>query len=353
MKKALSCLCCGLLTWASSLVHAAGSFDPATQCKSVSAETCATAQALGRGINMGNMLEAPKEGDWGVRLLPEYIDRAATVFNTVRIPIRWSNHAAVTADATIDPTFFSRVDKAVDQALAKGLYVVIDMHHYSQIFGDPVQPGEVPVAPDVIDVRLVNMWRQIAERYRDRSPKLIFELLNEPHGRLNSTTWNLLMPQVLAAVRQSNPTRTVIVTSTYWSNVRDIAKLIMPPVDRNLIMTFHNYDPMNFTHQGLSWMPQFPLGVTCCTAAQKKVITDALDKAKQWSVVSGYPIFVGEFGSANKADMASREVYTRFFREEAERRGIPWAFWEFASSFGMFDPAAKAWREPLRRALLD
>ncbi|HTJ97414.1 MAG TPA: hypothetical protein VL381_08080, partial [Rhodocyclaceae bacterium] len=47
---------------------AAAGFDSASQCRSVSAETCATAKALGRGINMGNMLEAPREGDWGVRL---------------------------------------------------------------------------------------------------------------------------------------------------------------------------------------------------------------------------------------------------------------------------------------------
>ena len=353
MKRVLFRWCCGVLFLAPVLTHAAGSFDPATQCRSVSAETCATAQALGRGINMGNMLEASREGDWGVRLQPEYIDRVATAFNTVRIPIRWSNHAAVTADATLDPVFLARVDQAVDQALAKGLYVIIDMHHYSQLFGEPVQAGETPVAPEVVDIRLVNMWRQIAEHYRSRSPKLIFELLNEPHGRLTSIAWNLLMPQVLAAVRQSNPTRTVIVSSTYWSHVRNIALLSMPPLDRNLIMTIHTYDPMNFTHQGLSWMPQFPAGVTCCDAAQKKAITDVLDKAAQWSVANGYPVFVGEFGSSSKADMDSREIYTRFFRDEAGKRGIPWAFWEFASSFGLYDPVAKSWREPLRRALLD
>lgn len=345
----------GVVLWigAVRLLHAAGNFDPSTQCKSVSAETCTVAQELGRGVNMGNMLEAPREGDWGVRLEPAYIDLAASVFKTVRIPIRWSNHAAATADATLDPIFAARVDQVVDAALAKGLYVIIDVHHYSQLFGDPLQYKEFSVAPEVVDIRLVNIWRQVAQRYSTRSPKLIFELLNEPHGRMNSTAWNLLMPQVLAAVRQSNPTRTVVVASTYWSAVRDIALLAMPPQDRNLIMTFHTYDPMAFTHQGLSWMPQFPAGVACCDAVQKKAITDVLDKARQWSVSSGYPVYIGEFGSDDKADMASRETYTRFVRDEAEKRGIPWTFWEFASSFGMYDPVAKTWREPLRRALLD
>lgn len=337
----------------SSRLFAADGFDPGLQCKSVTPDTCAIAQALGRGVNMGNMLEAPNEGDWGVRLEPAYINMAASVFKTVRIPIRWSNHAAPTADATLDPVFAARVDQAVDAALAKGMYVIIDVHHYSQLFGDPVQYKEVQVASEVIDIRLLNMWRQIAERYRNRSPKLIFELLNEPHGRLNSTTWNLLMPQVLAVVRQSNPTRTLIVSSTYWSHVRDIALLKMPPADRNLIMTFHTYDPMSFTHQGLSWMPQFPAGVQCCNAAQKKAVTDSLEKARLWSLASGYPVYIGEFGAVDKADMASREAYTRFVRDEAEKRGINWAYWEWASSFGVFDPAANTWREPLRRALID
>ena len=39
---------------------------------------------------------------------------------------------------------------------------------------------------------------------------------------------------------------------------------------------------------------------------------------------------------------------------DAERRGIGWAWWEWASDFsGVYDPVRKAWVEPLRRALLD
>ena len=30
-----------------------------------------------------------------------------------------------------------------------------------------------------------------------------------------------------------------------------------------------------------------------------------------------------------------------------------WAYWEFGSGFGAYDPQAKAWRQPLRKALLD
>src|SRR5687768_15870074 len=83
-------------------------------CHAVTPQTCTIANSLGRGINLGNMLEAPTEGQWGVTLEPAYIDIVAQSFNTVRLLVRWSNHAAPTADATLDEAFAKKVDQAVD-----------------------------------------------------------------------------------------------------------------------------------------------------------------------------------------------------------------------------------------------
>jgi hypothetical protein len=174
---------------------------PPQACHSVTPQTCAIANSLGRGINLGNMLEAPVEGQWGVKLEPAYIDIVAGAFTTVRLPVRWSNNAAKTADATLDEAFAKRVDQVVDALLAKGVYVILDMHHYSQLSGSSLHWNEFPVEAAVLETRLINMWRQIALRYKDRSPKLLFELLNEPTGRLDGEPWNELAPQVLAAVR--------------------------------------------------------------------------------------------------------------------------------------------------------
>lgn len=351
-------------TFTAALLLAAGLTSAAAQapthrpratqsCTAVTPQTCATAHALGRGINLGNMLDAPREGDWGVRLEPAYIDKVGGAFNTVRLPVRWSNNAAPTVDATLDPAFAARVDSAVDALLAKGVYVILDVHHYSQISGDSLHRNETAVDPAVMDKRLVNMWRQIAARYKDRSPKLLFELLNEPHGRLNGEAWNTLAPQVLAAVRESNPTRTVLIGPGEWNGVGELAKLRLPP-DRNLIVSFHNYDPFPFTHQGVEHLAKpFPTGTTCCDAGQRKAITDALDTARQWNQANGYPVHLGEFGTYEKADMKSRETYARLVRDEAEKRGIGWTYWEFASSFGVYSPKTGQWVEPLRHALLD
>jgi endoglucanase len=322
-------------------------------CASVTRHTCATAQALGRGINLGNMLDAPREGDWGARVEPAYIDEVAGKFATVRLPVRWSNHAAPTADATIDEAFAQRVDQVVDALLAKGVYVILDLHHYTQISGGTLHPHETAVDPSVLDERLVNVWRQIAQRYRDRSPKLLFELLNEPHDRLNGEPWNQLAARTLAVVRASNPQRVVLIGPGEWNGIPELPKLRLPP-DRNLIVSIHNYDPFNFTHQGVEWLPQhFPTGTPCCDATQRQTIADVLDKARRWSVEHGYPLYLGEFGTADKADVQSRANYARTVRDEAEKRGIPWAYWGFASDFGIYSTQNKQWIEPIRRALLD
>src|SRR5262245_45593506 len=49
---------------------------------------------LGRGMNLGNALEAPQEGEWGVRLRAEYFSAIKKAgFTTIRLPVRWSAHA--------------------------------------------------------------------------------------------------------------------------------------------------------------------------------------------------------------------------------------------------------------------
>ena len=77
------------------------------------------------------------------------------------------------------------------------------------------------------------------------------------------------------------------------------------------------------------------------------------EEAAAWSKKNRRPLFLGEFGAYSAADMNSRARWTRAVRQEAERRGFSWCYWEFGSGFGLYDPRAKTWRQPLLRALLD
>jgi len=313
----------------------------------------ATAAALARGVNFGDMLDAPREGAWGVTVRDEFMNVTAEAgFASVRLPVRWSNHAAASAPFTIDPKFFARVESVLDKLLAKGLYVVLNMHHYRQLDGDALDDGELPVDKAIVELRFLFLWQQIAERFRDKNDHLLFELYNEPHGRLTADKWNDLAARALNVVRKSNPERIVVIGPISWNEANELLSLRLPN-DPDLIITIHNYEPFNFTHQGAEWVhPMLPVGVRCCNARQKAVAIVPLAIAKAWSEKTRYPIYLGEFGAYGKGDMRSRVTYTRLMRDQAEARGISWAYWELAAGFGVYDPVAHLWRAPLRDALL-
>jgi endoglucanase len=309
--------------------------------------------SLGRGINFGNMLDAPSEGEWGLRASDEFIelvggDKGFT--RSVRLPVRWSNHAGADAAAIIDPVFFARVDAVMDKLLARGVTVILNMHHYRQLDGDPLDT-DLSVPPAVLKARFLAMWRQIGERYAGRSEnQLIFELYNEPHGRLEPA-WNDLASRALRAVRRSNPTRAVVIGPTRWNSVDALPQLLLPN-DPNLILTVHSYEPFEFTHQGATWVkPMKPVGQDCCSPGQLSQMNAVLDKAVRESARLGYPCFVGEFGAYSSAPDAARLRYARALRDSMESRGLPWFWWELAAGFGVYDPAAHRFRDGLMGAL--
>ncbi len=320
--------------------------SPSSQpTRAPAADVFAANARLGRGVNLGNALEAPREGEWGVTLEENDFRLIAEAgFDSIRLPTRWSAHTADDAPYAIDPAFFARVDWAIDQALSRGLNVVLNIHHYDELFKDP--SGQ--------EARFLAIWRQIAERYADRPDTLYFEVANEPHD-ISASRWNALQAKAIGVIRESNPTRWLIVTPVDWSSHRRLQDLALPADDQRLIVTFHYYLPFEFTHQGAEWVAGTDKWVgrkwTANTSERQSVLFD-LDRAAKWGKDNTRPIYLGEFGAYSKADMDSRALWTAFVARQAEQRGISWAYWEFRAGFGVYDYTARQWREPLLKALL-
>jgi endoglucanase len=308
-------------------------------------DIAAANQRLGRGINLGNALEAPQEGEWGVTLKPEYFAAIkAAGFQSVRLPIKWSAHALADAPYTIEPAFFARIDWCVEQARSNKLNIVLNVHHY----------GEMDQQPDGHLPRLIALWEQIAARYRDQPGSVYFELLNEPHDKLVGAKWNETIPQLLAAVRKTNPTRAVIVGPALWNSIGGLDQLELPE-DRHLILTIHYYEPHHFTHQGAPWAAGSEKwkGLKWTGSDEELVaVRKAFDKAAAWAKARSLPVYLGEFGAYQEADLASRVRWTQCIVREAEARGFAWSYWEFCAGFGAYDPQTDKWRPELKAALL-
>ena len=301
---------------------------------------------LHHGINLGNMLEAPKEGEWGLYVKEEYFDLIKQAgFDFVRLPVRWNTHAKEAAPYTIDPVFFKRIDQIVGWSLERSLAIIIDFHHYEEMMTDPRENKD----------RYLMIWKQIAEHYKDYPASVLFELLNEPNNQLDAALWNQDVSDAQKIVRKSNPTRAVIIGPVNW-NAYDWLSTLRLPEDEHIIVTFHYYLPFQFTHQGAEWVgeeAQKWLGTTWdATDVEKAEIATHFDSVADWAQQHHARVLLGEFGAYSKADLASRLRWTTFVREQAESHEFAWAYWEFASGFGIYDPNAKIWREELLKALI-
>ncbi len=304
-------------------------------------------QRIGRGVNLGNALEAPSEGQWGVTIKEQYLDdiRAAG-FDSGRLPVCWSAHALGRAPFTLSAKFLERVDQVVTQAAGRGFVVILTMHHYNELYADPAAHKE----------RFLAIWRQLAEHYKGCPPCLILEPLNEPHQNLTAAAWNGLLQEVLRVIRQSNPSRTVVLGPVNYNDVRQLNTLELPESDRNLIATFHYYLPYEFTHQGAHWAPgsRAWLGRKWTgSEAERRAVDADFETAAAWSRAHGRPVFLGEFGAISQADMDSRVRWTRFLADTAVTRQVSFTYWDFcAGYFGLYEPQRARWHTNLTAAVL-
>lgn len=302
---------------------------------------------LGKGINMGNMFEAPSESEWGNPFRDDYFQRIAALgFNHVRIPIRWdvSARALQSAPYTIQPSFLERIKYVIDKALAENLYVLINMHHHDAMFQDP--DGARP--------RFLSQWNQIAAYFKNYDQRLLFEVINEPNTKLVGQKWNQVFQEALTEIRKTNPTRGVVMGIAPWGGLGGVPDLVVPN-DSNLIITVHYYDPFTFTHQGAEWVENSTpwLGTKWENSVlERNEIISSFAYLIQFAKSINKPIHVGEFGAYSKADLDSRVKWTNFLARWFESQGFSWAYWEWSAGFGIFNPATNTYNTRLANALL-
>ncbi len=305
-------------------------------------------EQLGRGINYGNMFEAPTENEWGNPWKPEYAKIIADLgFNHVRIPIRWEPAARSSSvpPYTIYNSFLSRIKQVVDSALNNGLYAIINMHHHDLLSEDPAGQKE----------RFLSQWKQISEFFKDYPDSLLFEILNEPHGNITAGVWNELVPEVLDTIRVDNPGRIVLVGTPEYGGLGGLSSLEIPE-DENIILTVHYYNPFQFTHQGADWVGSDAdawLGTKWNDSeTERDVMRQEFAPLEAVSKQENIPVHIGEFGAYSTADIDSREKWTTFLSRYFEELGWSWAYWEFSAGFGIYNPSTKTFNEQLVDALL-
>jgi endoglucanase len=322
------------------------------------------AKRFQHGVNLGNYLEAPPGQNWGVTFSA---DETAAMkregFDHVRVPIGWHHYAGPAPDFTLSPAIFARADFVVTNALASKLAVLINIHHFNELDQDPAAATE----------EFVKIWEQVAAHYQNFPNTLAFELDNEPHDRATTAAMNPIYARAIAAIRQTNPRRTIFVEPGHWGSIDELKNLVLPP-DDNVIVSVHCYEPFYFTHQGATWAgpdtkqtgiifpgpPSSPLVPDARLNLNPWVLkwikyynllpadqnpsgpaafADKLKYAHAWSDYYGRPVHLGEFGANIKVDAQSRANFYSAMRRTAEELQIGWCLWDWSAGFRYWDKA--------------
>ena len=301
-------------------------------------------QRLGRGVNiigydaLWQSRDKARMQDRHFRLIKE------AGFNHVRINLHPFKFMGGAPDYAISPAWLETLDWAVAQALDNDLVAILDMHEFTAMARDFAG----------LKAKYLAVWEQLAPRYQDYPDTVLFELLNEPNGALTVALWNEFLVEPYTIIRRTNPDRTLVIGPAFWNGIDYIEALELPAADRNIIVTVHYYHPMPFTHQGAPWSEHRDVvGVEWRgTPEEQQAIIRDLDTVQVWAEQQQRPIYLGEFGAYEKADMASRARYTSFVARHAEHLGWSWGYWQFDSDFVVYDIDQDAWVTPILNALI-
>ncbi|MFO1113816.1 MAG: cellulase family glycosylhydrolase [Rhodospirillales bacterium] len=225
---------------------------------------------------------------------------AAAGFNTIRVPFHYNMFAD---DPGGQPGGgWALVDRLLAWCEAAGVYVVLDMHaapggqtgtNHDDGPGLPLL-FYVPALQD----QTVAVWRAIAERYKDKTAVLGYELLNEPISWYYDVSY--LNPKLepfyrrlVTEVRAVDQHHVIFLGGAQWNSNFSV---LGPPFASNLAYTYHTF-----------WAP---------------TTRRALRSYLNFSYLSDAPIFLGEAGEAD-------DDWVKAFRELHERLGIGWCFWTY------------------------
>jgi len=258
----------------------------------------AVVAAMQPGTNIGNTLDAiPDETAWGNPPISEALldHLRAQGFKSIRLPITWSNRHGPAPSYTIDPVFLSRVRQVVDWALARGFYVMINLHHDSWQW-----INTYPTDRTNVRNRYIALWTQIAAAFRNHSQKLLFESINEPQfagtsdDAQNYQLLHELNTEFVRVVRASgggNSNRLLVLptlhTNADQGRLDALRTSFAQLNDPNLIATIHFYGFWPFSVN--------VAGFTRYNAEVEQDLVGTFERTRNTLVANGIPVILGEY----------------------------------------------------------
>ena len=295
-----------------------------------------------RGVNLGGWFS---QCDYSKERLDHFITEkdidviAGWGLDHVRIPMDYN--VLEEADGTLSQEGFDRIGRAVGWCRERGLKVVLDLHKTAGYSFDADENEGGFFSSAVYQDRFYRLWEGLALRFNDPE-RIAFELLNEVTDPSVIGEWNRIAGECIGRIRKIAP-RSLILVGSYWNNSPKAVKDLDPPADDRVIYNFHSYDPLDFTHQGATWIPDPAFDIDRRISFDEAGITPEMFEklfasAIETAQARGTALYCGEYGVIEHADPVDTVKWYRAIHEVFEKYEISRSAWSYRQmNFGLSD----------------
>ena len=323
---------------------------------------CQNSLPFTKGINMLTYFET-----WTKGVLPSLNKHDERDFaclksmgvDVIRLPVHFENLMEPYATGEIYDIVLDRLDQVCDWAEKYEIYLIIDNHSFNSEAED-----NNPPSAQFYKEHLEAVWTQLAQRYKDRSKYIIYEIINEPKSKGDvASKWVKIQQEIIDLIRSYDPYRDIVVTSADFSSIDTLVKM-KPYKDPNLIYSFHFYEPFVFTHQGVTWVGKemmdledvpFPydwkkipklqgnakdswiqdyLRDGYNTDGTVSYINNRIKKAADWAKKNKVRVWCGEMGAKTWINSEYRLAWINATRTALLENDIPYCCWGLDGSDG-------------------
>jgi len=333
-----------------------------------------------RGVNLSHWLSQ----DFGWSPKYSYINENDIRFidsigyDHVRIPIdemeMWDTAGKP------NETAFSYLTKCLDWCAKYDLRAIVDLHIIrAHHFNAANEGGSNTLWTDTVaQENFIGLWLQLSERLHNYPNHMVaYEILNEAVAP-DHDDWNKLMNKTVAGIRQKEPDRVLVIGPNMWQIAPNLKYIKLPEGDSNIILSFHTYSPLAFTHYKADWTPikyykgpvHYPGQIITNDDYNQYVDTtlqalvDNLHDARElynkqrliqvfregldFAASKNLQLYCGEFGCMPTVDRKDRLLYYGDMIAAFEENNVAWCNWEYKGDFGIYfyDAEKKASRQP-------